>query len=223
MFVNDICVGILRKCNWNCKYCIVSNRNEKIDEDAIFEELYPIRNKLKYLWISGGEPGLLSEQFWSKLVDSIDFNLKICTNGTFIINGLYDKFRVRINQLAIHSVSELTQDIHPKVLELVRKRIPNITFNIVVHKYNVSYVKDFLTKYNDIIFTINFTDETFDRSNVPDYEYVIDREAALILVNQLSSLPNYQTYLNYVVRLLMNKNYDNLNPWSPKNFDPSLK
>ena len=101
MFVNSVCIAFLTQCNWRCKYCIASNNSIPIDEDAIYSKLYPIRHKLEKLWISGGEPGLLSDDFWSKLLESINFKLKVCTNGTFITRGHYVKYRDRISNLMI--------------------------------------------------------------------------------------------------------------------------
>lgn len=219
LFVNEICIGLLQQCNWKCDYCIVYNNSKKLDEDAIFDELYPIRHKLKYLWISGGEPGILSENFWSRLLDSIDFNIMICTNGTFIVDGLYDKFKHRVASMSIHCVSELTDEIHPKVLDVIRQEIPNVTINIVIHKRNVSHVRDFLTKYNDILFHINYADTSFFRSYMPKYHYAIDREAALVLFKQFGSLPKYQSHLNNITRALINNNFEYLNFWSPKNVE----
>ncbi|MDX1702370.1 MAG: radical SAM protein [Melioribacteraceae bacterium] len=220
MFVNDICVGLLSQCNWNCGYCIASNNSSEIDEDSIFSELFPIRHKLKNRWISGGEPGLLSESFWSRVLMSIDFNLMICTNGTFITKGLYDKFRDRISKLMIHCVSELDKDIHPDVLKVVNEERDKVFINIVVHKYNVDQIRDFLTRYNDISFDLNFADQTFAEQSISNYDYIIDRKAALTILKQLGSLPKYTLEINRVTRALLDNDYQHLNSWSIKNVNP---
>ena len=223
MFVNDICIGLLQQCNWNCRYCIASKNVEAIDEVAIFKELFPIRHKLEKLWISGGEPGLLSETFWHKLYSSIDFSLKICTNGTFITNGLYDIFKNRVHSLAIHCVNELDQDIDKRLIQAVKEdKTHKIILNIVVHRHNTHMIKDFLTKYKDLgHIHINFTDQTFADITDKDYDYVIDRKAAENIVKQLGSFPGYNFLVAFIVKGLINNKYDNLNPWSPKNIDPS--
>jgi organic radical activating enzyme len=220
MFINDICIGVLTKCNWSCKYCIASNSNP-IDEDVIYDKLYPVRHKLRTLWVSGGEPGLLSEKFWSKLLDSIDFNLRICTNGTFISNGLYDKFKNRIIEVVVHCVRELDDDIDETVLDAIRTD-SKIRVNIVVHKYNTSLVKEFLLKYSDIKFEINFTDITFAKLTDANYMYAIDREAALAIVKQLGSLPAYVGKLNNIMRALVVDDFTYLNRWSDKNYAISI-
>ena len=220
MFVNDICIGILRQCNWRCNYCIASSNELSIDEDAIFEELYPIRNKLETLWISGGEPGLLSKSFWSRLLDSINFNLRICTNGTFVTNGLYEYFEDRINAMMIHCVQELDIDIDPKVLKLVRENSHKISVNVVIHRLNVKRVREFFEKYYDIVFDINFADETFADLYSKNYDYCIDREAAKEIVKQLGPLPKYSVHLSRMTKALIDDNYRFLNPWSNKNYDP---
>jgi organic radical activating enzyme len=222
LFINDICIGLLSQCNWHCNYCIAFDNSKSIDEEYIFNQLYTIRNKLKTLWISGGEPGLLSESFWNRLLDSIDFNLLICTNGTFIVKGYFDKFKDRIRCMTIHTVEELTDDIHPKVLDVLRNKeyilSGKVVCNIVVHKHNCHQLRDFLTKYSDITFNMNFTDSTFtDKSGIDNYDYAIDRESAMTIVKQLGPLPNYQRFLNIVMHSLLNNNLDFVNSWSLKN------
>lgn len=221
MFVNDLCVGILPQCNWCCDYCIAYNNKNKIDEDKIFKELYPIRNKLKNLWLSGGEPGLLSEKFWEKLLKSIDFNLKICTNGTFISNGLYDSFEKRINNVMIHCVRELNDEINPIVLSTYIKNNQKMDINIVIHKYNVDKINFFLKKYKEIDFTLHFADKSFQNFISTEYDYCIDKKSAIKLINELKNIKNIKNkiHIDRLTKSIIKNNFNNLNIWSYKNIE----
>lgn len=217
MFVNEICVGLLTQCNWCCDYCIAYNNEKKIDESQIIKELYPIRSKLKKLWISGGEPGLLSENFWSNLLKYVDFNIKVCTNGTFISNNLYSKFEDRIDELMIHCVKDLDDDIDSKVLEVYRKNKNKISMNIVIHRKNVSKIKDFIERYEDINFDINFADRSFENFISGKYDYCIDKRSGIEIIKQIRHIKRYGSYIDRITKSIIKNDFSNLNSWSDKN------
>jgi len=214
LYVNNICIGLLNICNWNCKYCIAKRIGQIVDEDNIIKQIIPIKHKLKTLVLSGGEPGLLSVDFWDKLFALSDYKLSICTNGTFIIKGLHERYKSKIKTLIIHCVQEIDQDINPMVLDFIRHDNIPYDINVVIHKKNAHLIKSFLNKYNDIQFMINFTDSTFIRG---DYEYAIDKEAAMEIVKQLTNFKGYAKYSSKLIRCIIRNNFIYINDWSPEN------
>ena len=222
LFINDICIGLHSKCNWKCNYCVARWDNAKIDENLILEKLLPIKNKLRTLWLSGGEPGLLSVQFWDLLFYSIGFSIKICTNGTFILKGYHKRYKPQISQIMIHCVEEIDQDINPIVLEFIKKSdIPKIV-NIVLHKYNVHLLSSFLDKYKDIRIELNFADQTFKNINAKynkQYNYALDKESIIEIIKQLSNFEGYDQYTSFLTKKIIQNDFVCLNPWSNKNHD----
>lgn len=215
LYVNNICIGLLNKCNWNCTYCIAKRVGQIVDEDNIIEQIIPIKHKLRNLVLSGGEPGLLSIDFWDKLFSLTDYKLGICTNGTFVINGLAHRYKSKIKTLIIHCVQELDQDIHPVTLDFIRNPFVPIVVNVVIHNKNSHLISDFLDKYNDISFSINFTDSTFIKDD--SYDYAINKESAIKIVNQLSKYKGYSTEMSKLIRCIINNNFTYINYWSPDN------
>ena len=222
LFINDICIGLHSKCNWSCKYCVARWTDAEIDEDRIITQLLQIKDKLETLWISGGEPGLLSVQFWDYLFYEIKTPLSICTNGTFILRGYYDRYKSKIRRIMLHCVEEIDQDIHPKLLDFIRNSNVEKLVNFVVHKENVHLIKSFLDKYPDIKFDINFADQTFYEINKKykkDYEFALDRESVLKVITQLSKFRSYGRYTTFLTKMLIRNDFSCLNPWSRKNLD----
>lgn len=222
LFVNEICIGLHSKCNWNCKYCVARWDDAEIDEVEIIDKLYPIRNKLKKLWLSGGEPGLLSVPFWDYLFYITPSSLKICTNGTFIIRGYTERYKLMINQIMIHCVEELDQDIHPKVLDFIRTSNISKIVNVVLHKHNVHLLSSFLNKYKDIEIDLNFADQTFTSINAQynkQYDYALDKESIIEIIKQLSNFKGYNQYTSFLTKKIIQNDFICLNPWSNKNHD----
>jgi organic radical activating enzyme len=222
LYVNEICIGLHSKCNWCCKYCVARWDDAEINEDQIIEEIEPIKDKLRTLWLSGGEPGLLSVQFWNYLFYSSEYPLSICTNGTFIRRGYADLFRSKIRRLMIHCVQEMDQDINPFVLQFIRKSRISKIVNTVIHKNNTHLIYDFLNKYKDIQFEFNFADQTFAEINNQynkEYDCAMDRTAVISVIRELGKLGNYGKYTNFLAKKLIQNDFKHLNPWSYKNHD----
>jgi len=219
LYINSICIGLLAKCNWTCKYCIARNDNATIDEVQILEDLMPHLNKLKTLYISGGEPGLLSEDFWSKVFSSIDFQLRICTNGTFFKNGLYFKFRNDIKELMVHVVQELDMEIEEDIYHALLFD-DKLTPVIVVHRHNAHLLKDFLEKYPLITFQIFFSDGSFTVYHYDgEYQYGLDVKSAKHIIKAFSGKPRYLNYTTRIMKCLVKNDFKNVNSWSNKNHE----
>jgi uncharacterized Fe-S cluster-containing radical SAM superfamily protein len=174
-----------------------------------------MKDKLKTLWLSGGEPGILSDNFWNKLFNLTEYKLKICTNGTFILNGFADKYESKINAITIHCVEELDQDINPIVLNFIKTTKIKLQVNVVIHRYNAHLIKSFLQKYNDINIVFNFSDESFCK--IPDYKYYINKDAAIEIIKQLSGFKHYGIYTTRLAKCIIKNNFKYINPWSIKN------
>lgn len=229
LYVNDLCIGLHSKCNWRCKYCVARWDDAIIDEVKIIEELEPIKDKLRTLWLSGGEPGLLSIEFWDYLFYITSHPLNICTNGTFIKRGFVNRYKSLIRRLMIHCVEELDQEIDPTVVDFIKNTGVNISVNIVVHKENTHLIYDFLNKYKDLCFIdINFADQTFaeinNQYNKP-YDIVMDERAVYATIRELGKLGkdgkfgNYGKYTDFLMRKYIQKDFSHLNKWSNKNHD----
>ena len=221
LYVNDICIGLHSKCNWNCSYCIARDPKAIIDEDDIFNQIVPIKNRLGKLELSGGEPGLLSENFWNKLFNLTDHKLAICTNGTFIHNDYHIKFKNKIRSILVHCVPELDQDIHPKILQLKKEKVPyKLSFSIVVHNKNIHLLDAFLNKYSNIQFNLFFTDATFKPFHHNElYNYNIQPESGMELFKILANKSKYSQYTNILMKAILSKNFKYLNSWSAKNHE----
>lgn len=218
LYVNDLCIGLLRTCNWRCKYC-TARADVPIDEEQILRDVYPHRHRTSRVWLSGGEPGLLSENFWEEFIRIVDLPLHICTNGTFIKRDLHKKFDRHIAEYMIHCVPDLDEEIDPKVLEFLRNDL-KAKVNVVVHRYNTHLLAEFLKKYPDLIFEINFTDTTFINDvNSETYDYFHTEESLRETIKQLMLTRNHtRDFVNHLVRCLIRKDFKNLNVWSPENY-----
>lgn len=218
LYVNDLCIGLLRTCNWHCKYC-TARADIPIDEECILKEVYPHRHRTAKVWLSGGEPGLLSENFWDEFTRMVELPLRVCTNGTFIKRKLHHKFDHTVAEYMIHCVQDLDEDIDPEVLEFLRTE-PKSKVNVVIHRYNTHLIADFLKKYPDLIFELNFTDTTFVYDyNQKTYDYFHNEESLKNAIRQLSEVKNYtRDFPHKLIKCLIKKDFKNLNAWSPENY-----
>ena len=222
LYVNELCVGLHSKCNWDCTYCIAKKPNAIIDEDEIFEQLIPIKNRLNKIFLSGGEPGLLSENFLERLTNLTNHKLGICTNGTFVHKNYHIKFEKNIRSILIHCVPELDEDIHPKILEMADKIFPfTVDYTIVIHDKNSHLLEAFLKKYHHIHFSLCLTDETFYSYPYPTpelfYDFPIKEKTALELIKIFSKCSGYSDFSDLLVKAILKKNFKYLNMWSDKN------
>lgn len=222
LYVNDLCIGLHSKCNWKCKYCVARWDKSEIDEVKILNELIPFKDKLNKLWLSGGEPGLLSVQFWDYLFYESNYPLSICTNGTFITRGYANRYKSKICRLMIHCVEELDQIINPHVLKFIQISPISKIVNIVIHKNNTHLLHHFLSEYSNIQFELNFADQSFVEINnqyQKKYDCVMDRDAVIETITQLGKFKNYSRYTNFLTKKLIQNDFKHLNPWSNKNHD----
>jgi hypothetical protein len=216
-FKNDLCTSILTNCNWNCEYCIAKDNSSPIDEEKIFEYVKSIQNELNYLFLSGGEPGLLSEDFWDKVFNLTNKRLLIASNGTFIKNQYLKKYAKHIKILMIHPVPELDQNIPQYILDIIpfcKYHNVDLWFEIVIHKFNIDLLKPFLLKYPNIHFILSFTDYFYKKNSNENYRYCIGKEEALQLIHIIKEFPEYSEKLTLLMLSILLNDFTYLNSWS---------
>jgi len=219
LYVNEFCIGLHNVCNWKCPYCIARDPNGAYNENEILNEIKKIKYKLKHVFLSGGEPGLLSDDFWYKLFHMTDYKLAICTNGTFIKKNFHVKYEKHIREIIIHCVSELDQEIDKKILHFIEDNHNyNVVTNIVLHNKNSHLLYNFLKKYPNINFSLFFTDSTFTPFHFEGkYDYPIQYKSCMEIFKALGKIGGYSNYTNRLIKCIINNNYTHLNSWSHMN------
>lgn len=122
----------------------------------------------------------------------------------------------------LHCVQEIDQDIDPYIVEFIKSTKISISVNFVIHKNNPHLIADFLNKYRDIQFEVNFADQTFAEINEEHhkaYDCLMDKDSIIETVIQLGKFKNYDRYTNFLTRKLIQNDFKYLNPWSYKNHD----
>jgi len=216
LYIDNVCVGLLNSCNWECPYCI-SYSGDTFNEELILKEVRKIKHLFPSHVVSGGEPGLLSRNFWSRFFTTVGVPVEICTNGTFIIKGYHEIFKEYIKSIDIHAVSSpfVKSEIDQKVIDAYKEN-PHWQMNIVVDNHSADFFGKFLDKYPDITFVLNFADgapKLYDKN----YSRSIDKKAAEDIIKQLKGRSAYKEYTNRIMYAILKNDFENLNNWTPKN------
>ena len=150
---------ITERCNRKCEYCDVPTiENPKDIDIELFLKYTPIINnsKIRYITLTGGEPGLLDEETLKIIFDNISCPVNVNTNGTFIERGYYDRWKNRIKLLSYHIIEEVEHKI-------------DCQYILVSHKKNQDFIKRMCKQHPEIEFVIrkyenkkNITDLSFD-------------------------------------------------------------
>lgn len=218
LYIDDVCVGLISTCNWfsRCHYCL-SASDSTFNEELTLREVKKIKHLFHNHVVSGGEPGLLSSNFWTKFFDIVNYPVQIATNGTFIVNGYHERFKSHVKSIDIHAVHNAhpDNDILPEVIDAFKSN-PHWQMNIVVDKKCSSYFGEFLDKYPDITFVLNFVDESLKRYKA-DYPCSINKDDALVIVDQLKGRKLYAEYSSRIMKAILKNDFGNLNNWTPKN------
>lgn len=140
-----VCVTVTYDCNWDCPYCIAdTHATGHVDfSDAIkfVESLEPN----SYAVISGGEPGLLTD---NQLLDVISIlrkkncKIKINTNGEIF---KYPEVVAAVDSVWYHCSVNMDIDdyVNKNFLEKTR-------FIVIVTDNNIKNLDGFLSKHDDI-------------------------------------------------------------------------
>jgi len=140
-------LNVTNKCNWNCSYCITDVHNmKKRPLISIIEDIRSLEDGCE-ITLSGGEPGLLSEEDILSIFKELDSkkinNVDLTTNGKFIENypHLLDKF----STIHYHCVESLRDEI---------EFFGDYDYTIIVTEEEFPLLEDFLKKYPEIQFSI---------------------------------------------------------------------
>ena len=137
-------------CNWNCPYCAIDVHSlPPISEEQARKKIETIQNG-RPVTLSGGEPGMLSEETVSWILDRLDdkgCDIFLNTNGLFIRR--YRKYLKRFKQIIYHCSEDLLPgDAIEKVDEV------DTRYMLVVNDGNIARLKDCLDEHKGIKFDI---------------------------------------------------------------------
>ena len=128
------CIILTEDCNWSCPYCDRPTKNKRkgLNFD-LFKTFFPkILNSYKCdIYLGGGEIGLLDDKIF-EYIFSFKRKLCVCTNGTFITNGYFEKYYDLITKIVLQHATYRPQPIN--------LNDPKIEYNVVVHHDNVQDV-----------------------------------------------------------------------------------
>jgi len=147
----EVVLYVTNKCNWNCDYCITDTHS--VDNKVFDELLKKVRDLpdiINSIVLSGGEPGMLSEEQIKILFDILldaNYEINLQTNGLFLEK--YPEYLRYINHIQYHCVESLKDDII-----FYDTDIDNIDYLIVVKKSEYHLLDEFMEKYPDITFSI---------------------------------------------------------------------
>ncbi|MFC2137384.1 radical SAM protein [Bacteroidota bacterium] len=150
-------IAINDKCNLNCEYCSVANRNIP---DLTFQEINKGLNALHQkgitnLYIEGGEPFMWEENEKNledviQLAKNIGFRfITLYTNGTFPIETTADTVFVSLDGLK--EVNDEIRGGYDKIISNIKKsNHKKIIINCTISSKNKNEIENFCTTLKDI-------------------------------------------------------------------------
>lgn len=142
-------INVTERCNWDCPYCIVKTHTSP---KRSFESVIKDISDLPYgcdVTLSGGEPGLLTEEqmdtVFLLLKENDSIPVDICSNGLFLEK--HSKHLDKVKTVYYHCVTSLNDDIKMYDFE-------NTEYLIVVTKEELHLLDGFLDRYPDIRFNM---------------------------------------------------------------------
>lgn len=160
--MKDYCISVTYKCNWSCDYCCVDTHSRADPTDEQVMKNAELIEPGAHVSLSGGEPGLMSEQLLVKLLDLLESKncvIGVNTNGMFFKN--FPQYLHRINDFRYHC----SPDLRNKVWLPPEYKLLNIKFVIVVTDESYSRFEEFITKNSKIKFTVYFADKSIVNGN----------------------------------------------------------
>jgi molybdenum cofactor biosynthesis enzyme MoaA len=140
------------KCNWNCDFCCVDTHNKKpISFEEIKEKLKLIRYNYpnSNITLSGGEPGLLSEETLKYILENLEYKtLSVNTNGVFLEK--YLKYAKYFDYVLYHCSEDLTQNPKYDIVEKWKKEGVKVHYMIVIDDKNFKNFDDFMKRNQNI-------------------------------------------------------------------------
>jgi len=181
--IKKIAVILSEKCNFNCWYCDIGNL--KKPKTADLNVIRPIITKLdqsdsfEAFTLTGGEPGILPPEYIDAFFESIKCHpARVNTNGAFVRNGWWDKYKDQIDQMGIHHSIDVT-DI-PEELHFDMDEYQHIAYYVPTHIGNVDDALDLAVKYPHLRFSFipyvcKVAGTGQHRMTVDQYRHALDR------------------------------------------------
>ena len=177
-----IYILLTEKCNAKCEYCyfpkikpyIIDTYNNLDELKKIFMFLHKIDNDIL---LGGGEPGIIPVHQLDDIFNILN-KCMVATNGTFVKNGLYERYKEKISIIDYHV-------LHPdcKIYET-----PVNKYIYIVHRKNIKTIPHLLKRFGNTI-TLKFYN-SIRRNNITEDD--------LILTNDnLNELLTYCIKFNY--------------------------
>jgi len=133
-------------CNWSCDFCAVDTHNKPLinreDLENKLQKIDDMREENLAVTISGGEPGLLSEEIILYILDYLDIlgaSISLNTNGLFLEK--YPNLIERFDYILYHC-SESLDFSDVKMYENSK-----IDYMIVVNDTNFKNYTDFMDRF----------------------------------------------------------------------------
>jgi len=150
------CISVTFECNWDCNYCCVDTHNKvEPTQEFILDQARSVEPG-STVSLTGGEPGLISEDFLVKILAILQekgCRIKVNTNGMF-----FRKFPQYLDQIygfLYHASIDLRNKVWlPKGYEDL-----NINYLIVVDDDSFPRLPTFLERNSHIEFTIRSADK----------------------------------------------------------------
>jgi len=150
--MKEYCIMLTHRCNWFCDFCVVDTHNKPtITFDSIKEHLNSIE-KGSMVSLSGGEPGLVSEDiliYTLRELKKKECIIAVNTNGLFMKN--YQDYLTEINDIYYHCSEHL--DAYVPIIDF-----KNIDYMVVVTDNNIHNLGQFLDTNNDKIIRVTGAD-----------------------------------------------------------------
>jgi organic radical activating enzyme len=149
--IKKMAIFLTEKCDKSCHYCdIPTLKNPKGPDLDLINKYLPIIDKdesFVHYTITGGEPGLASEDVWESIFSLIECHpIRINTNGKFFENGYYDKYKEKIWEVGIHV--DVGEEIN------ILSTDEGIWYYLPVNKQNFKDVPDYISKYPTLNFSL---------------------------------------------------------------------
>lgn len=207
MKIDDYCILLTRKCNWNCSYCAVDTNNPKYKEttrESIEYMLNNIPENITEVSLAGGEPGLASKEIVEYAVMSLVKQKKkifVLTNGEWFKR--YSYLNKYISLFSWH----IMEDIVPIKVDIPSKLdIDKTEFIVVATDKNIDKLDECMTLNPFINFIIgadpyevlNQPGDILSKKNainiVKKYKNVLLHDSIMMLLHNCEVRYNSQTY-----------------------------
>jgi molybdenum cofactor biosynthesis enzyme MoaA len=163
-------LGVTYKCNWNCSYCISNTHLQPYKTlENVLQEIDLFENNSS-VTLSGGEPGMLSENDLDIIIKKLqDKNIIIdlVTNGLFLEK--YSHFLDRISNVLYHCVEDLETKKDIKFYKIENK----IKYILVYEK--ITDLEYYLNKYSNIHFIITPNIKKGKTYNIKEFLKILNK------------------------------------------------